>query len=234
MHRTVSRSRLLTGVVVMLIATALLLPGQAAQATFPKNCAAGGVKVTRTGTATVPDTSTGTGLQVRVTITGTSFTIAPTDTAVTLDTASWCLKARNASRVETGTGTSGTATITNKNGVVKPIAHVVVYTVTSGVTDPVGACFDDTIDEDPPVGLWDIKYNGPTNTRGNAALMFFSSAGTCTVGSGVVETIVRAPDGAGANALCQALTGDPNLRFHLQTAGYATAPADFWMCLVGR
>jgi hypothetical protein len=32
----------------------------------------------------------------------------------------------------------------------------------------------------------------------------------------------------------QALTGDPNLRLHMQTAGYTTAPADFWMCFVGR
>ena len=117
MHRPFARRRLLTGLVLLgTAAAALLLPTTPAASTVTTECPPG-LKVRPSNsprTILVRDTATDERLRVRVTLTGPSFTIEPVGRDV-LDDASWCLKAGK--RFETGTGTEGTTTLTNKNGV---------------------------------------------------------------------------------------------------------------------
>ena len=67
------------------------------------------------------DTTTGDPIEVVVTITGTSFTIEPVDTSVTLVDASWCVK--SSTRTNDGTGTSGQSESFNKKGVRQDLRH---------------------------------------------------------------------------------------------------------------
>lgn len=83
---------------------------------------------------TVVDSTTGGPLEVLVTITGTTFTVTPVDPDVTLDDASWCVKAGTSST--TGSGASGASGTMNQNGVVQNISYVVLYGVTSEPEDP--------------------------------------------------------------------------------------------------
>ncbi len=88
-------------------------------------------------TVTVTDSTTGDPVEVEVTITGTTFEVTPTDATITLDDASWCVKAANKSNA--GTGTSGKSASTNKNGKTQDISYVVLYGVTSAPEEPTGA-----------------------------------------------------------------------------------------------
>lgn len=229
--RPLTRSRLLTGCLLLLTAAALqLAPTVPASATAVPECAAGGVKVKATprpATINVTDTRTNTKVSVRVTITGTTFTITPTDANVTLDTASWCLKASTST--QNGTATSGASTIKNKQGIPQAISYLVVYTVTTGPIDPVGSCWDG---ED---GLNDYAYTGPVNTLNNA-YQTASQDGTCTGGAILLHTVVQAPDQSAAQALCLSLAGLANAT-RLQNVfggdpptGFPAAPADYWSC----
>jgi hypothetical protein len=113
-------------------AAVVVLPTERAAAKATLECAGGGVKVAAgasPATVTVTDTTTGSGVQVRVTITGTSFAVAPVDSAVTLAGATWCLKA--STKTQNGTGTAGASTIANGKGVTQAIGYLVVYGVTS-------------------------------------------------------------------------------------------------------
>jgi hypothetical protein len=225
------RHRWLASVTLAVTAAAvLLLPAGAADATFAKACPTGGVKVARSAspaTVSVTDTRTQSPLSVVVTITGTTFTIAPTDSSVTLATASWCLKARNAARIETGTGTSGAATIKNQNGVTKPIAYVVVYSVTSTATTPPPCWTSGT-------SVADGRLTGAINTFHNFTLYPASTDGTCSRDSAPINTIVEATDQAGATAVCgpiiKAALGNYVGTPSRVNDAYPAAPGSYWFC----
>ena len=80
-------------------------------------------------TVTVTDTTTGDPIEVVVTITGTTFEVTPVDPSITLVDASWCVK--SSTGTNSGTGTEGASTSTNKKGVVQNISYVVLYSVSS-------------------------------------------------------------------------------------------------------
>lgn len=84
-----------------------------------------GVKVAASAspaTVTVPDGG-GQPVEVIITITGSTFTI----TGDGLTDASWCVK--SSTKTNSGTGTSGASTATNKKGVVQAISYVTIYSV---------------------------------------------------------------------------------------------------------
>lgn len=80
-------------------------------------------------TVDVIDTRTGLPLSVVVTIAGKGFSIEPVDPAVVLTDANWCVK--SSTKTNSGTGTEGYSTSTNKKGRVQNISYVVIYSVTS-------------------------------------------------------------------------------------------------------
>jgi hypothetical protein len=220
MPQSLTRSRLLTGCLLLLTAAALVLVPMLPAAAVPK-CAAGGVKVSSDASpaaVVVTDTRTGTGVSVLVTMTGTSFAITPTEADVTLDSASWCVKA--GTQTQNGTGTSGAFT--------KPVGYLVVYTVTTGIVDPVGSCWDGQ------GGFFDFQFNGPIDTVNNG-FQTNSQDGTCSGGQiGGLRTVVQAPDQATAIALCQSVAGLANAA-NMQNLGgpgfgFPAAPADYWSC----
>lgn len=222
MRRSPSRPRFLAGLSVLAATAAMLLvPAQQALAKAEPECAAGGVKIkagASPATVSVNDTTTGTARQVVVTITGTTFAITPVDSAVLLDSATWCLKASTETR--DGTGATGISTITNRTGVAQKIGYLVVFGVTS-FADPVGTCWDSSV-------AADLQYIGPINTLGNG-YQTGSGGGTCSNGRHEDRTIVRATDAASAANLCLAISGQLTAT-PLQAMGYATAPADFYIC----
>jgi hypothetical protein len=151
-----------------------------------------------------------------VTITATGFTITPAAAGGSLLSASWCLKA--STQTQNGTGTTGTSTITNKNGVPQAIGYVVVYSVSAGV------CWDSM---GGPVDLGDILYRGPINTQDNADLMS-STDGTC---SGSLRFRGAVVDTTNYTDTCASFypSGLGVIQF-LNGFGYAAAPANFVFC----
>jgi hypothetical protein len=225
MHRTLSQRTLATGAALLVTAAAMLIGTGPADAKAKPGCAAGGVKVeadASPATVTVNDTSTRTGVPVVVTITGDTFSIAPTSTGATLDSASWCLKA--STKTKTGTGTTGTsAPITNKHGTPHAIGYLVVYLVTTS-TDLLNSCWDNTDNVD-------LLFIGPINTLHNAEFRD-SLDGTCSGASlFITPTVVRAATKPAADALCISVTESAVVAEEtLQFFGYSSAPADLWFC----
>lgn len=112
----------------LLAAGMLMAPAASASATAVPGCAAG-VKVDSDAS---PATVTVSGTPVEVTIAGTGFAITQAGGGALAD-ATWCLKA--STRTQTGSGTTGTSTITNKKGVPQDIGYLVVYSVSTPCTD---------------------------------------------------------------------------------------------------
>ncbi len=97
-------------------------------------------------------------------------------------------------------------------------------------TDPIGACWDDTLADS--TNYSDVLYNGPINTLGNARITN-SFDGTCALLAPLGATIVQAPpdDQGAADDLCASLGAVGVLDDGtLNSLGYAAAPADFWPC----
>jgi hypothetical protein len=232
MPRTLSRSGLFTGA-VLLVTAAVVAPAPTAQATLRPEVTF--VEPSTPDGATVTDGNAGFTFTVNrlpILIKSLTCTLTPAPPGATTGCATPTRVGLKSKSSKSYTGLPDgdyTFTVTARMKLGGSATATRTFTVDT-FTDPVGACFDDTDSTVPDVGIFDIGYYGPINTRGHSDL-FPSRDGTCTGVRGSSPTIVRAADGAGANALCQALTGSPGLRSHLRTAGYTTAPADFWECL---
>lgn len=75
-----------------------------------------------------------------------------------------------------------------------------------------------------------VQFSGEENQLGNA-LQHFLTDGTCTSASPSVETIVRAPDAAGALASCQSLGGAETFVSASNLSQYGwNVPVDAWFC----
>jgi hypothetical protein len=219
------RPRLLAGVAVLgATAAMLLVPAQQATAKAVPECGAGGVKVNAgesPATVTVNDTTTtGTSVQVIVTITGTRFTVTPVGSAVTLTSATWCLKA--STKTQDGTGTTGTSAIKNSNNVAQKISYVTIYNVTTGF---VSRCLMST----PSPQLIDLLITGPANTLDQVEF-HQSINGSCSGSHTFNGTIVTASDQSSALIACDNI-GRPGLSIlRPMNFNYPGADADWWLC----
>lgn len=134
-------------VAAALVATPLVAAptAHAAPATAHCTAQAGAVKVESDlspATVSVLDTRTGDMVDVVVTITGSTFEVTAVDPDVVLTDASWCVK--SSTKTNSGTGTDGASTSTNKKGKVQDISYVLLYSVTSEDPTPVAQCNDAT------------------------------------------------------------------------------------------
>ena len=77
----------------------------------------------------VPDAA-GNLVEVEIDLSGADFSITPTDPALHIDDADWCIKAGR--EVESGDGVFGMTTIANHRGQPRNISYIVVYSVTMG------------------------------------------------------------------------------------------------------
>lgn len=138
------KSMLRASIAGALLATSLIATAPAVQAApATAHCATvtGSVKVESYSspmTVQVPDTRTGELVTVTVTITGSTFKVTTDDPAVELVDAAWCVK--SSTKVNSGTGTTGASTSTNKKGVVQAISYVVLSSVTTEEVAPAIPC----------------------------------------------------------------------------------------------
>ena len=70
-----------------------------------------------------------------------------------------------------------------------------------------------------------LYYTGPENTLHNAS--YASRGDNCATVGSVTRTVVRAPDQAVADALCQSLTGGNGTKLSDERVD---APLDGWRC----
>lgn len=164
---------------VALITLSSGMPSHASDRATTSHCAPG-VKVDAAASpavVTVVD-SNNQPVDVTVTITGTTFAIEGAD----LTDASWCVK--SSTQTNSGTGTTGASTATNKKGVLQAISYVTIYSVSGEVGGTAGIDWVSRTSAAP--NSWrSVAYGTP---GGNGIFVAVST-------SGVGNRVMTSPDG---------------------------------------